>query len=163
MTDKLSALLHVWDSDYTEMGVYEAMTMEAPAAAEIRAKREQLKACIEQLRMAVAAPLPPDVKKRLEDWLENRTPREEPAKPKRKVKVFYIGPVRGLRPWAEGECLHPDEVIHIISENHVRGWDAANYPDAEVYVSGGIGWPHASRILAALRERGFTRTYTPSR
>ncbi|QGJ96448.1 hypothetical protein SEA_BEATUSCOMEDENTI_9 [Arthrobacter phage BeatusComedenti] len=162
MTDKIAALLHVWDSDYTEMGVYEALTLHGPEAAELRAKRDQLKACIEQLREAVAKPLPPDVKKRLEEWLtEDLAPAPLPEKPLQ--KVFFIGQPHQLSRFINTEKLHPSQVIHVKSHMAARGWSYKDMPDATIHVSGETPWPLAQTLLLALKERGFTRTYSPSR
>jgi hypothetical protein len=160
MTDKIAALLHVWESDYTELGAYEAMTPDPMDAREIRAKRDQLKACMEQLRTAVAKPLPPDIRKHIVEWLASA---ENPVPEKQAEKVFFIGQPHQLARFISREKLHPSQVVHIRDHQAVRGWSADTHGNMSVHVSGETPWPLAETLLQQLKERGFTRTYSPAR
>jgi hypothetical protein len=160
VTDKISALLHVWEADCQELAAYEALTPSGSEALELRAKGEQLKACIEQLRMAVAVPLPPDTKKRLEDWLENRTPREESANPK--PKVFFLGHARYYREFCGQNKLQPQEVVMVRTEQDTRGWHSHGHEDMSVYVHPTANWASVASALHRLERQGFTKAFIPA-
>lgn len=154
MTDKLAALLHVWESDLQELATYEALSQGGVEAIELRAKMEQLKGCIEQLRTAIARPLPPDVQKQMLNWLANGT--HDPAPEKPQPSVFFIGPVHALKYYVSREKLHPDEVVLMYEPHRARGWNPRRTGPMKIVVSGSADWGRAQEVLAELEQRGYS-------
>lgn len=162
MTDKLAALLHVWESDLQELATYEALCQGGVEGIELRAKREQLAACVDQLRTAVARPLPPDVRKHLEDWA-NGVDGATPPLSKPLPEVFFIGTKHQWTRFLIRHGLGTEQVIPVSYPIDVRGYSPDTLAAASVYVCPEFDWRQAQPLLDELRHRGLTRTFSPVR
>ena len=154
MTDKLAALLHVWESDLQELATYEALSQGGVEGIELRAKGEQLSACLEQLREAVAVPPTPDVVAKLKQWrLDTMTEKPEPS-------VFFIGPVQAMKHYVSREKLHPDEVVWMYQPHRARGWNRNKTGPMKIIVSGSADWRVAEEVLQGLERGGYTQPFS---